>query len=142
MPKSAAQISAKYQRGVAGAGQSYTEGVQNPKRDQLQAFIAAEQRMNAGIQQSIQEHRAVKNAQAKGGTQKWQQNALAKGATNYANSAQYAAQAFGAVADKIASAGAAGAAAAAAMPNATYADREQRMLANARAIRKAWGKGG
>lgn len=138
MPKNAADIAAKYQSRVAGAGADYAKGVQSPRRDQYTAFAAAESRMAAGTQKALAEHKAVKNAQKKGGTVRWQQAAQTKGAQNYSASATYAAQGYAAVADKVISAGEAARAAANAMPADTLDQRIARSAAAQRATSKHW----
>ncbi len=138
MAKSSTQIVQKFQRGVSAAGPDYAAGVQNPKADWLAAFTAAQPRMAAGLQQALSEGRAVKRAQAKGGTANWQSKASTKGQRNYVAAAAEAAMGYQAVADKIISAGEAARNAAKAMPNATYEQRKQRALAAMDAVSKAW----
>jgi hypothetical protein len=53
----ATRMAAKYQRNVAGAAQSYVEGVQSPKRSFKSAAIAAAGKHTQRTQQALQEGR-------------------------------------------------------------------------------------
>ncbi len=93
--KTAEQISSKYQRRVAGAGQDYAEGVQSPARDWSTATIAAKARWQTALQEAMQAGRYEKGVQA-AGSQKWQTRALNVGAQRYTGAAAEAAAAFSA----------------------------------------------
>lgn len=140
MAKTAAQIAAKYQRGVQAAGPDYAAGVQNPKKDWAQQMTAAQPRMVAGLQKAIANGDILKGVQKSGGSQNWQQKAATKGARNYSASAADAGQAYSNVAQKIVDAGQAASNAASGLPNATREQREARAIAAMRAISKAHGK--
>lgn len=81
--KSLDRISEKWKRQSGAAQTEYTQGIENPRRDWAQATAQAESSYEKGVQNSIQEKRfskGVKNA----GTAKWQQNALLKGPSRWA----------------------------------------------------------
>lgn len=81
--KSLDRISEKWKRQSSAAQTEYTQGIENPRRDWAQATAQAESSYEKGVQNSIQEKRfskGVKNA----GTAKWQENALKKGPTRWA----------------------------------------------------------
>jgi hypothetical protein len=81
--KSLDRISEKWARQSSTAQPEYTAGIQNPRKDWAQATAQAESSYEKGVQTGIQEKRfskGVKNA----GTAKWQENALAKGSTRWA----------------------------------------------------------
>jgi len=82
--KDNARISAKWKRRAEGAGAEYEEGVRNPREDWAQATAASEPAYEQGVQQSIS-RKAYGKGVRKAGTAKWQENALAKGPTRYAN---------------------------------------------------------
>jgi hypothetical protein len=135
--KTAEQISSKYQRRVAGAGQDYAEGVQSPARDWSTATIAAKARWQTALQEAMQAGRYERGVQA-AGTQKWQQRALNVGAQRYTGAAAEAAAAFNARAGEVLAAGQAAAQAAGRLPNTTYEQRKQRALAAMDAIHAHW----
>jgi len=138
--KTADQIAAKYQRGVAGAGQDYANGVQNPSRSWAQATAAGAARWSQGIQAAIANGSFQKGVSAAGDA-KWQNAAVNKGANHYTAAAADAASAYAGVAGKIMAAAQAAQSAATAMPNATLDQRLARATAAMRAISQAWGKG-
>ena len=140
MAKDRNTVLQKYQNRVASAGPDYTAGVNNPRRDWLAAYGASQARMAAGLQAAIASGKPLKRAQAKGGTAHWQANAAKKGATNYANAAPTAAEGYANVVDKVLAAGEAARTASNNMPNTTYEQRKQRMIAAVDAIHSAWGK--
>jgi len=76
--KSLSMISEKWARQSAGAGQSYTEGVQNPRRDWATATQEANENYKKSMQASIAQDRFKKGV-AKAGTGKWQKGAMEKG---------------------------------------------------------------
>lgn len=135
--KTPEQIAEKYQRGVAGAGQDYAAGVQNPSRSWAQATAQGAARWQAGIQEAIQ-NKAFERGVQRAGDAKWQTNALAKGAQRYQGAAAEAAQEYAAVAGQIMSAASAAQSAVANMPNETLEQRIARSAAAQRAISAAW----
>ena len=141
MAKDANTILQKYQTRVAGAGTDYVNGVQSPKRDWLQAFTAAQPRMQAGLQAAIASGKIVRRAQAKGGTANWQQKAASKGARNYTAAAADAAKGYAEQLPKIQQAADAARAAANALPDTTIEQRMQRAIAAMTATSKVWGGG-
>lgn len=138
--KTPQQISDKYQRGVAGAGNDYASGVQSPSKPWAQATAAGAQRWAAGIQQAIQ-LKSFESGVSKAGDQKWQAGALNKGATRYTAAAADAATAYSQVADRVMGAASAAQSAVANMPNTTLEQRLARAAAAARAI-SAYHNGG
>lgn len=137
--KTADQIIAKYQQGVAGGAQYYTEGVQNPSRPWASSTQQGAKRWASGIQQAIQNGSFAKGVAA-AGDQKWQQAAISKGAQRYSAAANDAAQAYAGVAAKIMAAGQAAQSAVASMPDDTLEARIARSAVAQRAISKAWGR--
>jgi hypothetical protein len=137
--KSADQIVAKYQSGVAGAGQAYADGVQNPSRSWAQATAAGAERWKAGLQAAMQNNAFQRGVQAAGDS-KWQTNAVAKGAQNYSSAAATAAAAYQQQASKIMSAAQAAQSAVSGMPDTTFEQRVARSAAAQRAISAAWKK--
>jgi hypothetical protein len=138
--KTVEQIVTKYQNGVAGASQDYANGVQNPSRPWAAATAAGADRWRQGIQQAIQENRFQRGV-AKAGDSKWQQNAISKGAANYASAAPTAAKSYQEVASKIMSAAAAAQSAISNMPTATQDQRIARAVASMKAISSTWKSG-
>lgn len=138
--KTPEQIAEKYQRGVAGAGQDYAAGVQNPSRSWSQAAQQGEKRWAAGVQNAIANKKFGRGVQAAGDA-KWQQNALNKGAQRYQAAAGEAASAYAQVAGRIMGAAAAAQSAVANMPNETQEQRIQRASAAMRAVSGHWGGG-
>jgi len=135
--KTPEQVIEKYQRGVAGAGQDYANGVQNPSRPWASATAAAAARYAAGVQEAISNGKFQRGVQ-RAGDAKWQQRASTIGAQRYTGAAGEAAQAFGAVAGQVMQAAAAARQAATAQPNTTFDQRLQRMVAAARATSDFW----
>ncbi len=72
------RISSKWARVSAVSGESYKEGIENPKRDWAQATGEAEDNYNAAVTQAIQQKRFGKGVR-KAGTAKWQEGARDKG---------------------------------------------------------------
>jgi hypothetical protein len=138
--KTPQQIAEKYQRGVAGAGNDYATGVQSPNKSWASATQASAARWGAGIQQAIQA-KSFETGVQKAGDQKWQTNALNKGAQRYTAAAGDAAAAYAQVADRVMGAAAAAQAAVANMPNTSLEQRLARSAAAARAI-SAYHNGG
>jgi hypothetical protein len=134
--KTASQIAEKYQRGVAGAGNDYATGVQNPSKPWASATQQGAARWQAGIQLAIQNKRFESGVQ-KAGDAKWANGALNKGAQRYTAAAADAASAYAQQADKVMNAAAAAQAAVANMPNATFEQRLARSNAAQRAISAA-----
>lgn len=73
----------KFATNASMAGNSYSEGVANPKRDWATATKAAEANYDAGVQAGIQKKSFGKGV-IKAGSSKWQQGATQKGATRFA----------------------------------------------------------
>lgn len=138
--KTGSQIAEKYQRGVAGAGQDYVAGVQNPSRPWAAATVQGEARWRAGIQAAISAGSFGKGVQ-KAGDQKWQNGALNKGAQRYQAAAGEAAAAYSQVADRIMSAATAARNAVSNMPSETLEQRIAKSAAAQRAISAAWNGG-
>ncbi len=135
--KTADQIIEKYQRGVAGAGNDYALGIQNPSRPWASATQAGAARYEAGVQQAIQEKRFQKGV-SQAGDAKWQEGALNKGVQRYSAAAGDAAQAYAQVAGQVMSAAAAAQSAVASMPDSTLDQRIARSAAAQRAVSSAW----
>ncbi len=135
--KSADQIIEKYQRGVAGAGNDYALGVQNPSRPWAAATQAGAARYEAGVQQAIQEKKFQKGV-SRAGDAKWQEAALSKGVQRYSAAAGDAAQAYAQVAGQVMSAAAAAQSAVQNMPDSTLDQRIARSAAAQRAVSSAW----
>lgn len=138
--KTTAQIVEKYQRGVSGASNDYAAGVQNPSRPWAAATVAGQKRWANGIQRAIQNGSFAKGVQA-AGDQKWQQNAVTYGTSNYAAAAAKAADAYQAVADRVMGAAKAAQNAVANMPTETFEQRIARSAAAQRAISAQWNGG-
>lgn len=135
--KTPEQIAEKYQRGVAGAGQDYLNGVQNPARSWSQATQAGAARWRASIQEAISKNSFARGVAAAGDA-KWQQNASQVGAQRYSGAAATAAQSYARTAGQIMSAAAAAQSAVANMPNETQEQRLARAVAAMRAISQTW----
>lgn len=135
--KTPEQIAAKYGRRVAAAGQDYQEGVQNPSRDWADSTAGAEERYQAGLQESFGERRFSAGVQ-RAGSAKWQRNALEKGAQRYTSAAQTAAAAYQQQAQHVMGAADAARNAAERMPGTTYEQRQQKALAAMDATRQYW----
>lgn len=80
--KPLATIVAKYVQRASAAGQAYTDGINNPRQDYVQATVAAANTWSAGVQQAITDGRFVKGVQTAGAA-KWQQRASTVGAQRY-----------------------------------------------------------
>ncbi len=80
--KPADTSAAKFQRRASAAGEDYKAGVNNPKRPQLEAAIAAAPAWAAGLQQAIADNRFVKGLNHAGPT-KWKEHSTGKGALRY-----------------------------------------------------------
>lgn len=135
--KTPEQIAEKYQRGVAGAGQDYATGVQNPSRSWSQATAGASGRWRTGVQDAIQNNSFARGVQ-RAGDGKWQAGALEKGAQNYAAAATRAASQYAQVAAQIMAAGSAAQAKVANMPTDTLDQRIARSAAAQREISSFW----
>lgn len=138
--KTAQQIAEKYQRGVAGAGQDYAAGVQNPTRPWASATQAGASRWRTAIQNAIQ-NKTYEAGVGKAGDAKWQAGALNKGAQRYQAAAAEAGAAYAQVADRIMNAANAAQQAVANMPTDTQEQRIARSAAAQRAI-SAYHNGG
>jgi len=78
-----AELAEKWVRNASNAVTDYQRGVQNPKRDWKTETLKAEQRWAQGVQQAIQDRRFVGGVN-KAGTEAWQQGAINKGPSRYA----------------------------------------------------------
>jgi len=81
----------KWARKASQASPDYETGVANPLTDWQQATIAAREAWAQGVQQAMQRN-AFATGVARAGTQKWQQNALRKGARRYSEGVTVAAE--------------------------------------------------
>lgn len=91
--KSLDRISSKWVRQSSTAQPEYEAGVRNPRRDWAQATTQAEASYEKGVQTAIQEKRfsnGVKNA----GTAKWQDAALSKGPSRWAEGIRLSSNAY------------------------------------------------
>lgn len=76
------QIASKWASRAAGAGQAYTQGVQNPKNSWATQTANAANNWANGVQAAVTDGRFAKGVQA-AGDQKWSMGATTKGATRY-----------------------------------------------------------
>lgn len=91
--KSLDRISDKWARVASVSQPEYEEGVRNPRSDWAEATRAAEANYERGVQQSIQ-RKAFGKGVANAGTAKWQERALTKGPSRWANGIQVSRQAY------------------------------------------------
>lgn len=138
MAKDVNRVIAKFQQRVAGAGEEYAAGVNNPTRDWLQAYQKAQPRMKQALQDAIAKDAMVKGAQKSGGTANWQSKAADKGARNYAASATDAAAGYAAKASMVMEAGEAARRATEGMPDTTLEQRIAKSAAAQKAIAAYW----
>jgi len=82
-------ISSKWSRVAGQSGQSYLEGVNNPRADWATQTVGAEANYNAGVQSAIT-RKAFAGGVKAAGTQKWQTNAAEKGPGRYQQGVQLA----------------------------------------------------
>ncbi len=76
-------IGKKWARVSQASGPSYEEGVTNPVRDYAQGALAANDAWKAGTQAAVAGDRFAAGVR-RGGSQKWQRNAVAKGPARFA----------------------------------------------------------
>lgn len=129
--KTSTQAQANFTSGVGRGPQKYIDGVSNPNVDWAGAATspAATQRRDIGLQQAISAG-SINEGILNAGNQKWQQNAKAKGGTNWQPQAMAAATKYGAsMATVEAGYGAADAAMNQAGDSGTHAGRMARMVA-------------
>jgi hypothetical protein len=138
MAKDPNLVLAKYKTGVQNAGQTYREGVQNPRRSWAAGYLASTDRMVAGLQRAIAENRPQQAVQRLGDAG-FKERTLAK-SDRYAASATRAGEGYGAVVSRVMQAATAGQNAALQIPGTTWENRLQRVRANAEAIAQAWNK--
>lgn len=81
----------KWVRRAQQASPDYEDGVRNPATDWQQATVAAREAWAAGVQAAAQRN-AFATGVARAGTQKWQQNAIRKGARRFGEGVQVAAE--------------------------------------------------
>jgi len=79
--KDAASVVKKWQTNASAAGQFYQAGIQNPRRDQTQTAIAAQQTWATAVQQAAAAGSFAKGLQRTQG--KWQARSLAVGVQRY-----------------------------------------------------------
>lgn len=77
------RVTTKWASRVAVAGDEYTAGIQNPKRDWAEATKAAESAFEQGVQNAIAKKKFGKGV-GKAGTEKWKRKALAVGPARFA----------------------------------------------------------
>jgi hypothetical protein len=87
------RINAKWQRVTSAAGAEYEEGVRNPTADWKVETLKANSAYKAGLQKSISLDSFAKGVEA-AGTLKWQNNAIAKGPSRFAQGVQLAVDAY------------------------------------------------
>jgi len=80
--KDAARTSAKWGRVTAQSGESYEEGVRNPRTPWKTATAAAEARWNEGVTQAISNKRFAKGV-TKSSDETWQTGAIQKGVPRF-----------------------------------------------------------
>lgn len=134
--KTGQQITEKYQRRMAAASPDYEAGVRNPSRPWEEATLAGEQRWQVGVQQAAANGAFPKGVRGK--AEKWARKSGGVGVQRYQAAAQDAAKEYGAIADKIISITSSVRNQVRAMDNSTEAARENRMIENARSIKRAW----
>lgn len=133
--KSATTVAAKWTARTSAASQDYADGVAGTDKDPTALAIAAGPRYLQNVQRAFNDG-SWANGLRKTGKQGWQAAVAAKGVTNFATGVQAAQakveQAFtsllayeGNLLNQVGS-----------MPNVTDADREARMLAWVRGMRK------
>jgi len=88
--KDTATSATKWARVSAAAQGEYEAGVRAPRRDWMAATLAAESAHTAGMQAALADKRFAKGVK-KSGTANWQQNAIEKGPSRYAQGVQLAA---------------------------------------------------
>jgi hypothetical protein len=87
------RINAKWQRVTAAAGAEYEEGVKNPTRDWKTETLQANAAYKAGLQKSIAADSFARGVSA-AGTAKWQQGAIEKGPSRFAQGVSLAGDAY------------------------------------------------
>lgn len=85
--KSLSDTSSKWSRRSGSAGQEYTEGVSNPRRDWKSATLGAEKNFVSGMQSAISRGAFGKGV-TKAGTEKWQKRAIELGGARFATGVQ------------------------------------------------------
>jgi len=88
-------LKAKYKTKTGQAGPDYTSGVQNPRRDQKAATLAAKDTYVAAVQESIAKGSFEKGVEATPAN-KWSDNAVKVGAGRYPQGTANAVDAWGA----------------------------------------------
>lgn len=76
------KISEKWKRLTSAATGDYTDGINNPRVDWAAAAAGAEKLYATGVQQAVTRQSFSKGVK-KAGTQKWQTNAVEKGAPRF-----------------------------------------------------------
>jgi hypothetical protein len=91
--KSLDRIGAKWTRVTSGAGAEYEDGVKNPTSDWKTQTLAANNAYKQGLQKSIAADSFAKGVAA-AGTTKWQENAVNKGPSRFAQGVSLAGDAY------------------------------------------------
>lgn len=94
MPKVRTGTADKWVRRAGSAGQEYAEGVANPREDWADRTAAAEANYENGVRQAMT-RKAFGSGVKRAGTQKWQENALAKGPDRFASGVAQGADNYG-----------------------------------------------
>lgn len=138
MAKDVNRVIAKFQSRVAGAGDEYLAGVQDPSRDWMTAYQKAQPRLKQALQEAISKDAFVKGAQKSGGTNNWQEKAIKKGAQNYTAAATTAAEEYAKKVQMVLEAGEAARKATEGMPDTTLEQRIAKSVAAQKAIAAYW----
>jgi hypothetical protein len=93
--KSIQAIQEKWGRVTPQRGEDYTNGIKNPKRDWATAAGGAKESHKAAMQAAAQNDSYAKGV-AKAGTAKWQEKAIKKGPTRFAEGVMVGAADYGA----------------------------------------------
>jgi len=141
MAKDQQAVLDKFKRGLAGAAQSYRDGIANPKRPWKESTQseAAEARYSAGVQKAISNKSRQKGV-ARVSEGDWKEAATNVGAPALAASATRAGDNYAKVVGKVLAAGEAARAAAAQITGATLQERLQRSTVAAIAVHRAWAR--
>jgi hypothetical protein len=138
MPIVSAQVAAKrYRDGIAGAGTKYQDGIDQAENWE-QGYIREAPKMERRLISALQAGRHIDGVR-KISHRGWQEKTKAKSA-NYVNSAGEAGKAYEAVASSVITAAQAGRDAANAVDPSRPDAWKERMIANAIAIARSWGK--
>lgn len=137
MAKSADRVLRKYRDRIAASGPEYEAGVMSPRRSWSASYKAASDRMKAELIKALNEGKHIRGVD-KVGDAGWAAAAKTKGAPRFTAAADIAATEYAKVVGDILSAGDAASSAAGALPQTTYEQRKQRMIAAVDAIHDYW----